>query len=740
MSGIRMDRWLLALLYMLAFVLLREWLLPVIELTETGHLSLFLIFIGLAFILSLVSAKWWISLPLKVMYIFWVVHYIYFGVFLLSKETIALLLSDLYPSFAIIISGDWASISNPFRTVLFFVLLWMTTYLICHWTETRKNIFLFYVFTIVFVASIDTFSSYSAEGAILRIMITGLLLIGLLSVTRLVARHGMSISSHVLAAISVPLIFVVVISGVLVMILPKQGPILSDPVPLFKSIINGTGEGGDGAGISKSGYDPDDSELGGPFEEDNSLVFEAVVAKKQYWRIETKNTYTSKGWEQSTLDENNTSYAVYFPGMELEEFEAETGNDNEDAGLAQLTMTERFPFLIYPYGMTKVHTDNDVLFLNEGETGKYHTEIKGSEGSLDSYEVEFVEQEYSLKALRETTMDSLQSLDGNFEEYLQLPDELPSRVGELAESLTASSDNVYDKTKAIERYFGNNGFVYDQKNVAIPGENEDYVDQFLFDTKIGYCDNFSTSMVVMLRTIGIPARWVKGFAPGEPSRDEEGERVYRITNSEAHSWVEAFMPGIGWVPFEPTIGFAGTTSIEYDIELDINDPEVPEMPEQERERHEQEKAEEAEEAKKVDKDFDVDKVLGSIGSWIKAKIWWILGTAGVLLAISWQLFRSRRNWLPKILVMYYRSGVENRAKYEKRFKSLLKQLDRFGLKRKSGETLSTYAVQVDTYFGGDKMRKLTNVYEKGIYGEDNSELDWQRLQVIWKDLLIRTSN
>ena len=66
-----------------------------------------------------------------------------------------------------------------------------------------------------------------------------------------------------------------------------------------------------------------------------------------------------------------------------------------------------------------------------------------------------------------------------FRTILQLPNELPERVGELAETITASSENVYDKTKAIERYFDRNGFVYDQKNVAVPAENQDYVDQFL---------------------------------------------------------------------------------------------------------------------------------------------------------------------------------------------------------------------------------------------------------------------
>ena len=168
-------------------------------------------------------------------------------------------------------------------------------------------------------------------------------------------------------------------------------------------------------------------------------------------------------------------------------------------------MLKRFPFLIYPYGMVNVETDPDIQFMKLEMLGQYRTTIGDEPVSLDSYEIEYIEHEYSLKVLRETTMDALDSLGDDFTDYLQLPDELPERVGELAAEITESSESVYDKTKAIERYFDRNGFVYDQKNVAVPTGDQDYVDQFLFDTKVGYCDNFSTSMVVMLRTIGIPA-------------------------------------------------------------------------------------------------------------------------------------------------------------------------------------------------------------------------------------------
>ena len=304
----------------------------------------------------------------------------------------------------------------------------------------------------------------------------------------------------------------------------------------------------------------------------------------------------------------------------------------------------------------------------------------------------------------------------------------------MAEAITETHDSVYDKTKAIERYFARSGFVYDQKNVAIPGETDDYVDQFLFDTKRGYCDNFSTSMVVMLRTIGIPARWVKGFAPGEISKRAEGNRIYEITNNEAHSWVEAYMPGIGWMPFEPTIGFGGPATIDYDIEMELNDPEIPEMKEQE--KPEPKKPEKVETIKK---EYEFLNMFSAFGSWVKSNVRMLIVTLGVVLFTVWRLYVSRRKWLPKLLIPIYRFGKKDWATYSKRYKSLLKQLDRFGLKRRSDMTLSSYAVQVDTYFGGDTMRQLTVAYEKGLYGDDTTNHDWLRLQEMWEDLINRTS-
>src|SRR5690625_4460312 len=97
-------------------------------------------------------------------------------------------------------------------------------------------------------------------------------------------------------------------------------------------------------------------------------------------------------------------------------------------------------------------------------------------------------------------------------------------------------------------------------------------------------------MVVMLRTLDMPARWVKGFSSGEKvdevTIDGDIENVYEVTNANAHSWVEVYFPEYGWVPFEPTKGFSNPT--QFYTDEDVNDeeemdesinnsPEIPEL-------------------------------------------------------------------------------------------------------------------------------------------------------------------
>jgi protein-glutamine gamma-glutamyltransferase len=129
--------------------------------------------------------------------------------------------------------------------------------------------------------------------------------------------------------------------------------------------------------------------------------------------------------------------------------------------------------------------------------------------------------------------------------YLQVP-VLDSRIPELARRVTASANNSYDKSVALEVYLRRN-YRYTLSLVGTPGR--DPLAHFLFETRAGHCEYFASAMAVMLRTLGIPSREVNGFLPGEYN-DLGGDYIVRA--SDAHSWVEAYFPGNGWITFDPT--------------------------------------------------------------------------------------------------------------------------------------------------------------------------------------------
>lgn len=237
----------------------------------------------------------------------------------------------------------------------------------------------------------------------------------------------------------------------------------------------------------------------------------------------------------------------------------------------------------------------------------------------------------------------------------------------------------------------------------------------------------------MLRTLDIPARWVKGFAPGELARDEDGNSVFRVSNNEAHSWVEAYMPGIGWMSFEPTIGFTGITDITYDLEEEATEEELSEQEQEQPEREEEKEKENRQDIADEEIAFDIRTSLN------KGKGLIILGVI-VLLVIGTLIYVKRKHWITKVLIRRQQSVEVGWSTFKRQYTQLLKQLERVGFKRAKGETLRAFAVKVDRHFGGEEMQKLTAIYEKGIYGKIEKNEEWQRLQKMWEDLIKKTSN
>lgn len=138
--------------------------------------------------------------------------------------------------------------------------------------------------------------------------------------------------------------------------------------------------------------------------------------------------------------------------------------------------------------------------------------------------------------------------------YLQLPDAVPDRVRSLAWNIAGRETTPYDKAVAIERWLRDN-IAYDE-NLEAPPPGVEASDYILFDTRRAYCNYYATAMVMMLRSLGVPARMATGYAQGELLPEMSGPQSarYRVKAEDAHAWVEVFFPLYGWVEFEPTAG------------------------------------------------------------------------------------------------------------------------------------------------------------------------------------------
>jgi hypothetical protein len=198
------------------------------------------------------------------------------------------------------------------------------------------------------------------------------------------------------------------------------------------------------------------------------------------------------------------------------------------------------PSLIYFPGHTLVFgCDNSIRSTIAMTTGTVYTVI-----SQDSEETPS-----QLSGVPASIFDS-PSYRATYQLDLQLPVPNPyGRVAALARSIVARSHatSLVGEVEALEDWMGSHTRYSTDIPPLLPGQ--DAVNQFLFGTRVGYCEQISTALAVMLRSIGVPAREATGYVPGpfDPLSD-----LYEIQAKDAHAWVQVYFPGHGWQSFDPT--------------------------------------------------------------------------------------------------------------------------------------------------------------------------------------------
>ncbi|MBC1582345.1 transglutaminase-like domain-containing protein [Listeria seeligeri] len=693
----------LILLFILSVLLISEWIYPFAELTELSTASWIILFITLSLASFFTHLRYYWTIPLHIVMIYVVagIYYAKDGIF--SGQWFSSFFQITFSGFSDMVQFRPSDISMDFIVIVFLIALWLLSYITTYSILRKQRIMSVLILTVSYLAVINTFTDYNSSWAIVRTVLEGFLLLHLALTSRIATPNrlnGNSLKRNgiIYHAFILFLLAVFVFSS---LILPKKAPIWPDPVPVIR----------DALGINTTrtvGYSEDDTELGGAVKKDNATVFKARTDNGHYWRVESKRIYTGVGWaNEKSTELQQFSSGDNFP-IQLSE---ETAGEAKTAEISFEASSEYVP---YPYGTQAINSAVDTFNAN------LTTEKITPTNTIKNYTIELKTPVYNIETMQKADFSTLP--DSFVSKYTQTPSELPKRVATLANKITKDADSIYDKTKAIESYLSASGeFTYSTDDAKETPNGADYVDQFLFETKIGYCDNFSTSMVVMLRTLGIPTRWAKGYTPGEGEKDAKGDKAtYTITNNNAHSWPEVFFPGTGWVPFEPTATFSNPENFQEPTTETANKPDTPnessseaskpdtteKTPDQTDGSSSTGETKQAEQAK-TDKANNPLK----IPSWI----WWI--PVGLIVAIIAAAVIFRRRIRSYLLLR----TLKKNPIFSKTYIKLLKSLASYGYIRQSSETLRQFAARVDTELGTNNFSKLTKIHESNIYSLTSEE-------------------
>ncbi|OWA36599.1 transglutaminase [Saccharibacillus sp. O16] len=515
--------------------------------------------------------------------------------------------------------------------------------------------------------------------------------------------------------------------------MPFVQPILTDPYTAWRQ-IQGTSDVAFNAGgllqgqASASGYSREDGQLGGGFNFDFTPVMTIESTERSYWRGETRMTYTGNGWD------SDSGWGT------LEQVSRQTALERDAAPLTPTkTVTQRvtmqtentYPVLFGAYSISRVEN----LDIENGESrmewkpeqSELHWQERAGRGTMvypKTYTIISEVPIVPVDKLKLATFDQLYP-NGVDSRYVQVPRGFPKRVTDLAADVTKNGKTPYEKVYLLQQYLQQN-YMYTNNPTLTRKKSNDFVESFLFDIKEGYCDYFSTAMVMMARSQGIPARWVKGYAPGNatgdvPQRFNENSMQYEVTNANAHSWAEVYFGDYGWVPVEATRGFSVPLLQES---ITPADADVTEQQEQQPDQPEEEE-QQAAAVTPTDDNSNIAPI--------------IVAAAAVVVA-AWGIYLL---WVRRRSIYFFIMGLRMGGpltpdqKIVLETERFLRFLKRKGLRREEHETLRESIARWDKTVAGAEIAvsPILALFEKARYSPERiTEEEWTEMQRMTSEL------
>jgi len=548
-------------------------------------------------------------------------------------------------------------------------------------------------------------------------------------------------------ALFTPVVAVILAITIVGFSLPHGPPLLEDPYALWKKsrgekVQSFIGDKGYSTYtglklLTTSGYSRDSSQLGGGFNYDYTPVMRVDTTQKGYLRGETRATYDGNGWsnQEDLITQETVTVGEWLPlsdGGQAQYVDVEQQITLLDDRSSSVLFANGIPLKLqnveYQFNDQPLRTFSEGMdlpdFIFELPSHSLVASVKNAPvSSYSIYSQALIISNEGLKKTSASFTDS-QLKQPAYHQYVAVPDVVPARVHELAATVTEAGSNDYERALLLELYLRMNYRYTNTPDLSLlSGQSDDFVDQFLFELQEGYCDYFSTAMVIMARTLGMPARWVKGFTTGVneqeqmmlssmPQMEEEyvpsSSGIFTVRNADAHSWVEIYFEGYGWVPFEPTPGFSIPQQYGQEEVEDVLQDIMPTIP-------------------PVTATTDIEK---EASSWLtagqKQLIVWISSLLLLALVASLLLYHRKSlatHWLKLRYITY-----SNNQRIIEEAAHLLKQGKRKGLPVRDNLTMRETLLEWKRYYPNavESLDILLHTFEMASYS--NSEISHEQVE------------
>lgn len=509
---------------------------------------------------------------------------------------------------------------------------------------------------------------------------------------------------------------------------------------------NLSGGGREDYDLSLSGFTEDGELAGALGRRDREIITiesSAPLATNVYLTGKVYDTFDGRRWLQSREDTEKERYADTARTLcALAKYEEDYQQDY--LLRARIKISYRYfhtSFLFAPLKLWELQQKGDKMSFRE-QDGSFLLDKPGGYGT--EYEAVFYQMNGGQEAFYHFLQEGRQTSDEKLPE--KILKDLRGVTGQeiRAEDLayqrqrvydtclkeTALSENVRDallemtqgaetdveRLRAIEASLASLNYTRSPGELPDVISNEsEFLDYFLLESRQGYCNYFATAFVLLARAQGIPARYVQGFCV--PMRGKKEAVVYSYM---AHAWPEAYLDGIGWIPFEPTPGFAGSRYTPWGLKSDK--AEV--YKESDFQNKWQSKA--GQEDGMIPQETVAEDSVSGRGNSGARRFFGIAGLSFLAVFLMGILVLAS----DYLLHRYRYQKMNNEQKLDEDIRKIFKMLARTGIKRENGETLEEFAERCEDLLDTKGILCFIGNYEGYLYG--NKEIIPENIEEVKK--------